>query len=81
MDFKPTKWKVIISLILGFLSVYFFSWTACFGASICVIDPFSYLLGIFKDVFSGDIIGFLMIIYTLIVFGIVYIIWSLFQKK
>jgi hypothetical protein len=68
MNFKPTVLKVTISLIIAFL----------FGAYI--FRDISRCVG--SDLFCVNIINYLTsFIYFIIALGLVYIIWSLIQKK
>ncbi len=65
MNFKFTKTKTIISLILGLIIGYFFKY-GCFG-----VCPDNYVL----IRIGYHILGFA------ITFVLVYIIWSLVQKR
>lgn len=65
MNFKPNLWKVIVSIIVGIIETYIWPLITCFGAKFCLSSPNI-------PYYIGQII---------VVGLIVYIIWSLFQKK
>jgi len=74
MDFKPTLWKIIISILGYFISLFvlkpFVQGSVC-GGSIegCSVSLFEVMINP-----QG-------LIYSLLILVLIYIIWSLFQKK
>lgn len=77
MNFKLTKKKVIVSLIIGIIASYFilglYLQTKCIEDTECFsfLDPMNYILGLLAT-------SFLPIILPAI---ISYVVWSLFQKR
>lgn len=74
MNFKPTRPKVVISFLIAFFAIYFLSWTACFGPSLCPVSPWDYIIGVFSPY------GFVFLLFTAVTFGIIYVVWSLVEK-
>lgn len=81
MNFRLTKLKILISLIVGYIIVYFGSWFFCLGGKLCPIGPIEFTTGFLGSLFSLNFESLLAIFYMLIVSGMVYLIWSLIQKK
>ena len=75
MNFKPTLWKTIVGLVVGFIVSYLFIFTGFLGEPTEGFFSIYYLMSFFSEVWllHWGII--------LVVAIIVYIIWSLFQKK
>jgi len=66
MNLKPTKLKVVVSLIVAIvIGIWFFSWLPCFDCSaetMRIASTISFLMGFFGSLF------------------LVYALWSLFQE-
>tara|TARA_Y100000034_G_C6806449_1_gene362154 strand:+ start:422 stop:655 length:234 start_codon:yes stop_codon:yes gene_type:complete len=77
MNLRPNKKKIIGSLIIGIILSYFilgfYLQTKCIEDTGCFsfLSPMNYILGLFATFFLPIIISA----------GIVYVIWSLFQRK
>lgn len=83
MNFKPTLWKTVVSLISGILANYIFV-----SYSFLLLEPMLMCDCIVGEICSCPQPGWMSyafyttpIIVSLIVMAIVYLIWSVLQKK
>jgi len=91
MNFKPTKWKVIVSVIIMVIWILSANWMNsktlcdCYFVPECGPDYEKYMIvkprcvgcgcQSFSNMLSSNFLN------ILIPFAIVYIVWSLFEKK
>lgn len=77
MNFKPNTLKIILGIAISIITNFIY-WTtqfSCEGAP-CPYFSASHLSFVFDFMF--DALGLL---YLIVIFIVIYIIWSLFQKK
>lgn len=76
MNFKPTLWKTIVSFLVGILVNYYlfkpFIICACSPLNPCYCPQPTWINYAFEP---------MAILFSLVSFGLVYLIWSLVQKK
>lgn len=65
MNFKPTKWKVIVSVLVGVIMyIYFAGGVKCDSPGGCI-----------------EAVWVIPLYYTILLIVIIYLIWSLIQKR
>ncbi|MFA4952647.1 MAG: hypothetical protein WC584_00315 [Candidatus Pacearchaeota archaeon] len=75
MNFKPTLWKSVVSTLIGFIAkiLFIFIYTISSVKGAVEHNSLIYKLGVYDVKFPE--------IFIITIALIVYIIWSLFQKK
>jgi len=82
MNFKPTLWKTIISILSGIITNFIIAGNVIFKVAvycICAIDDVNCTCP--QPTWINQAFDPVPVIFSLIAFLLVYLIWSIFQKK